>query len=378
MGSKRSLEKMAALKDRLYRGMADRGITGEVADQIYDKLVAFANFGFPESHSVSFAYLVYASAWMKVHYPAAFTAGLLDGQPMGFWSPQTIVADARRHDVVVHRPDVNASGAASRLEALEDGPAVRLGLEYVRHIGRDLAQRIAAAQPFADMEDLVRRTGVSSAQLEALATAGALGCFSEVGNDAADRRVALWAAGAIAQAGAGLEAVQPSPPAMPASDARPRTGRLAGLVTGADAPPLPMMTGPEVNRADLWATGVSPDSYPIEFVRPSLDERGVVTAAGLRGVPAGKRVTVAGVVTHRQRPATAQGTIFLNLEDETGLINVICSQGAWTRFRRVARSEPALLIRGTVEKAEGVINLIAEHIEPLRLSTATMKSRDFR
>ena len=139
-----------------------------------------------------------------------------------------------------------------------------------------------------------------------------------------------------------------------------------------------MMTGPEVNRADLWATGVSPDSYPIEFVRASLDERGVVTAAGLRGVPAGKRVTVAGVVTHRQRPATAQGTIFLNLEDETGLINVICSQGAWTRFRRVARSEPALLIRGTVEKAEGVINLIAEHIEPLRLSTATMKSRDFR
>ncbi len=402
MGSKRSFEKMAALKDRLYRGMADRGITGEVADQIYDKLVAFANFGFPESHSVSFAYLVYASAWMKVHYPAAFTAGLLDGQPMGFWSPQTIVADARRHDVVVHRPDVNASGAASRLEALEDGPAVRLGLEYVRHIGRDLAQRIEVAQPFADMEDLVRRTGVSSAQLEALATAGALGCFSEVGNDAADRRVALWAAGAIAQAGAGLEAVQPSttastssrrgrgrrrlppspsdssPPATPVSDARPRTGRLAGLVTGADAPALPEMTGPEVNRADLWATGVSPDSYPIEFVRPSLDERGVVTAAGLRGVPAGRRVTVAGVVTHRQRPATAQGTIFLNLEDETGLINVICSQGAWTRFRRVARSEPALLIRGTVEKAEGVINLIAEHIEPLRLSTATMKSRDFR
>jgi error-prone DNA polymerase len=155
-------------------------------------------------------------------------------------------------------------------------------------------------------------------------------------------------------------------------------GRLAGLVTGADAPPLPDMTEAECNRADLWATGLSPDSYPTEFVRAALDERGVVTSAGLADVADRARVTVAGIVTHRQRPATAQGTIFINLEDETGLINVIVSAGAWARFRRVARSQPALIIRGTVEKVDGVINLIAEHIEPLSLSTAAIKSRDFR
>ena len=157
---------------------------------------------------------------------------------------------------------------------------------------------------------------------------------------------------------------------------------MAGLVTGAEAPPLPEMTPAELNRADLWATGVSPSSYPTEFLRAALAERGVVTAAGLIDVPDRSRVTVGGIVTHRQRPATAGGTIFLNLEDETGLINIICSAGAWARYRRVARSEPALLIRGTIEKVEGVINVIADRIEPLRLAIATsgapIRSRDFR
>ncbi|HSS09225.1 MAG TPA: OB-fold nucleic acid binding domain-containing protein, partial [Acidimicrobiales bacterium] len=141
---------------------------------------------------------------------------------------------------------------------------------------------------------------------------------------------------------------------------------------------LPEMTPVETNRADLWATGISPDSYPTEFLRPSLNQRGVVTAKGLADVPSGRRVTVGGIVTHRQRPATAQGIIFINLEDETGLINVVCSRGAWARYRKVARSEPAMLISGTVENVEGVINLVAERIEPLRLTTSSVKSRDFR
>ncbi len=142
------------------------------------------------------------------------------------------------------------------------------------------------------------------------------------------------------------------------------------------------MTPAECNRADLWATGVSPDSFPTEFVREALAQRGVITADQLVTVATGARATVGGIVTHRQRPATARGTIFINLEDETGLVNVIVSAGAWARFRRVARAEPALVIRGTVEKVDGVINLIAEHIESLPLSTATagapLKSRDFR
>jgi error-prone DNA polymerase len=268
-----------------------------------------------------------------------------------------------------------------------------------------MAAKIASGRPYAGMEDLVRRSGLSAAAAEALATAGALDGFFEGGERGPGRRQALWAAGALAQSGPALEAMTPSTPSPPSRrsrarrprrpvapplpapgpasapapvDGKPRAGRLPGLVTGADAPPLPEMTAAECNRADLWATGVSPDSYPTEFIRTALDQRGVVTAAGLVAVADRARVTVGGIVTHRQRPATAQGTIFINLEDETGLINVIVSAGAWARYRRVARSEPALLIRGTVEKVDGVINLIAEHIEPLSLRTTTLKSRDFR
>jgi error-prone DNA polymerase len=366
MGSKRSVERMEALKARLYEGMAERGVTGAVADQIYEKLVAFANFGFPESHAVSFAYLVYASAWLKLHYPAAFTAGLLDGQPMGFWSPQTIVNDARRHGVELLGPDVNASRAASLLTSAPTsagGAAVRLGLSYVRHIGDDLAELIEAGAPYAGVEDLVRRTGLSTPQAEALATAGALGCFG------LDRRRAVWAAGALAQAGGDLTV----PGRRSAVSAR-----LGGLVTGSDAPPLPTMDDVERTRADLWSTGLSADRYPTEFIRPRLTAMGVVTAAGLQTAPAGGPIRVAGIVTHRQRPATAQGITFVNLEDETGLVNVVCRREVWIRYRQVARSEPALLVDGKLERVEGVVNVVAERIASLSLEVGSIRSRDFR
>jgi error-prone DNA polymerase len=361
MGAKRSSERMERLRGRLYAGMAERGITGDVADRIYEKLAAFANFGFPESHSVSFAYLVYASAWLKLHYPAAFLAALLNAQPMGFWSPNTLVADARRHGVVVRGPDVNLSEATATLEGdgrgsggLKPSPpenwAVRLGLGYVRTLGDEVAERIAEGRPFASMADLVRRTGVNEGQVEALATAGAFGSLG------LERRAALWAAGAVAQA---------------------RADRLPGAVVGAEAPRLPGMSPVELGAADLWATGLSGDSHPVQFARERLDQLGAVAADGLGVVPAGTRVLVGGVVTHRQRPATAGGTTFLNIEDETGLINVICSRGVWTRYRRVARSAAALLVRGRLERAEGVINVIADQIRPLPLAAAT-PSRDFR
>ena len=348
MGSKRSVAKMERLKERLYDGMARNGITGDVANAIYDKLVAFANYGFPESHSVSFAYLVYSSSWIKYHYPAAFCAALLNAQPMGFWSPQTIVADARRHGVTVLRPDVNESDAAA---TLPDCDTVRLGIEYVRTIGKDMAARIAEGRPYESMEDVARRNALSQTHVEALATAGAFACFG------IDWRAALWGAGAVSQS---------------------RPGRLAGVVTGERAPTLPSMAPVEEAAADLWATGISPASSPTEFVRPRLDELGVLTAAALWDAEPGTKVLVGGVVTHRQRPATAGGTTFLNLEDETGLVNVVCSKGVWTRYRRAARSAPALLIRGRLERAEGVVNVIAERIEALPLSLRGGKSRDFR
>ena len=373
MGSKRSHERMEALRRRLYDGMAANGVVGEVADRIWEKLAAFASYGFPESHSVSFAYLVYASSWLKRYYPAAFCAALLNAQPMGFYSPHSLTQDARRHGVEVRTPDLALSGVGATLEvggagagpvagkgAPPDtwgrgGPAVRLGLGAVRGIGDDLARRIVAERdargPYTRPEDLVRRVpGLTAPQLEALATAGALGGFG------LDRRRALWVAGAVARTG---------------------PDRLAGIVTGVDAPTLPGLEPLEVARADLWATGVSPEGHPTRFVRDLLDGMGVVRSDGLVERPHGSRVTVAGVVTHRQRPATAGGTTFVNLEDEAGLLNIVVSKGCWAHHRRVVRTAPALLVRGRLERVDGVTNVLAERIRALPIK-AEVRSRDFR
>ncbi len=356
MGSKRSQARMNELKKRFFDGMARNGIDQETGDVIWDKLAAFANYGFPESHSVSFAYLVYSSCWLKFHYPAAFCAALLNAQPMGFWSPATLTADARRHGVRVFGPDVNASRATACLEPDElsqGGMAIRMGLGSVRSIGTDVAEKIDEGRPYKTIDDVARHAQLNVTQLEAMATAGAFECFGM------ERREALWSAGAVADA------------------ARPNT--IPGLVVGSAAPQLPGMSDVATTAADLWSTGVSPNSHAIAHLRPMLDEMGVVSAAGLQRVPDRTKVTVGGLVTHRQRPATASGATFLNLEDETGLINVVCSIGVWNRYRRAARGSSALLIRGVIENVSNVINLRAEKIEVLSLTVNTVpKSRDFR
>ena len=353
MGSKRSTEKMKRLRSRFYDGMRERhGITGDIADRIYEKLEAFANFGFPESHSLSFASLVFYSSWFKLHHPAVFCAALLRAQPMGFYSPQSLVADARRHGVVVHGPDVNASLADATLE--NRGLEVRLGLGAVRHIGDELAQRIVddrkAHGAFTSLVDLAGRVQLSVPQTEALATAGALGCFGIT------RREALWAAGAAATE---------------------RPDRLPGVGSSSHVPSLPGMTELELTAADVWATGVSPDSHPVQFLRERLDELGVVPANRLLSVPDGTRVLIAGAVTHRQRPATAQGVTFLNLEDETGMVNVMCSRGVWARHRKLAQTASALVIRGIVQNATGAVTVAADRLGPIDLRVRS-KSRDFQ
>ncbi len=356
MGSKRSHARMNELRARFFAGMAANGIDEPTGELIWDKLAAFANYGFPESHSVSFAYLVYSSCWLKHHYPAAFCAALLNAQPMGFWSPATLTADARRHGVRVFGPDLNASRARACLEAdgqSAGGFAIRMGIGSVRSVGDDVAARIDEGRPYASIDDVARRAELGVAALEAMATAGAFDCFG------VERRKALWSAGAVAEA------------------ARP--GTLPGVVVGVGAPSLPSMKAVETTAADLWATGVSPNSHALAHIRPTLVKMGALPASALRDVRDRTRVLVGGVVTHRQRPATAGGTVFLNLEDETGLINVVCSLGVWTRYRRAALGSSALLIRGVVESASNVINLRAEKIETLPLSVATVPgSRDFR
>jgi error-prone DNA polymerase len=371
MSSKRSRTRMAAMRDRLYAGMAARGITGEVADDIVRKIEGFADFGFPHSHAVSFAYLVYSSSWIKLHYPAEFACALLNAQPMGFYSPHTIVRDATRHGVEVLGPCVGASCKDCTLEprsaagslghprpgwyAHASARAVRIGLRYVRGLSDALLDRIdeaRAEQPFADLADFTRRTSAPTGALEALATANAFACFGK------ERREALWAAGAL-------------------RDARP--DKLPGVMTGAEAPTLPGMLEVEEIAADLWATGLSAARHPTELVRDELSARGIVTGAQLRELPDRTVVDVAGVVTHRQQPSTAKGVVFLNLEDETGLVNVICTPDVWKRFRPVARTAPALEIRGLLEKHQGVINVLARRIVALPLGlTDLLKSRDFR
>lgn len=403
MGSKRGVEKIGSLKEKLFAGMAANGLTREESKAIYTQIAAFADFGFAESHSISFAVLVYASSWLKLHYPGAFLAALLRAQPMGFYSPQTLVADARRHGVTVLRPDILRSRADACLEAHDaagsppagsspdaaagvpgldacldrvqppigpfdpqapdataahrrDGSrAVRLGLASVRGIGQDLAERIvaerAAGGPFRELAELSRRTGLTAEQLEALSSAGALDSLGLT------RREALWQSGAAA-----LE----------------RPGQLPGSQPYVQPPLLPELAAEDAVAYDLWATGVATDDHPLRHARGRLDARGVLTIGQLQTAVPGGRIEVAGVVTHRQRPQTAQGITFMNVEDETGILNVVCSIGVWTRYRRVAQAAPAMVIRGLLERSkEGVTNLVADRLEALPLKAKT-SSRDFR
>nr|WP_308190496.1 error-prone DNA polymerase [Sinomonas notoginsengisoli] len=405
MGSKRGVEKIGSLRAKLFAGMAANGLTQEEAKAIYTQIAAFADFGFAESHSISFAVLVYASSWLKLHYPGAFLAALLRAQPMGFYSPQTLVADARRHGVVVLRPDILRSQAEACLEAhdaagspaaggepaagrpgdpggltscldwrqppvgsfdpqapdesaahrRDASRAVRLGLASVRGIGKELAERIVAEReaggPFRELAELSRRTGLSAEQLEALASAGALDSLG------LSRREALWQSGAAA-----LE----------------RPGQLPGSQPYVQPPLLPELSDEDAVAYDLWATGVATDDHPLRHTRTRLDARGVLRIDQLRAAEPGSRIEAAGIVTHRQRPQTAQGVTFLNLEDETGILNVVCSIGVWTRYRRVAQAAPAMVIRGLLERStEGVTNLVADRLEALPLKAKTL-SRDFR
>ena len=395
MGSKRGIERIESIKHKLYAGMERRGIVGDDADAIYVKILSFANFGFAESHALSFAKLVYASSWFKLHYPGAFLAGLLRAQPMGFYSAQSLVGDARRHGVTVLKPDLERSGAQADLEPLTpdartsgldscllDHPgktffvqgtpdptpqhrrdtayAVRLGLDSVRGIGPEVAARIVAARaerPFTDQVDLSRRAGLDARQLEALATAGV---FDSSG---LTRRQALWNAGWTE-----------------------REDQLEGVRVSGDAPMLPDMDAVETTMADLWATGVTTDSHPFGHLREQLRRAGVRSVADLAATEPNRRISVAGLVTHRQRPGTAGGVTFLNLEDETGMLNVICTVGGWRRHRKAAAGSSAVVIRGMLEREDGVTNLVADKISSLedlhpeagRALKEKHRSRDFR
>jgi len=348
MSSRRSSERMERLKQRLFAGMEANGVDDRTKAEIYQKLSAFANFGFPESHAASFAYLVYISAWFKLHYPAAFYAGILRSQPMGFWSPQTLLRDAHRHGVHALPPDVNRGAATTTLQRVGDKVCLRIGLDTVRGIGTAKAHAIIDAGPYDTWRELVDRVELSEPQMINLAKAGALDSCGE------HRRSMIWQSGALVH----------------------DRGGLPGVVAMGVQPNFAELTEGERQMMESRALGFVTDGHPMELMRAALDRSGVVRSDALGAFDDGAKVTVAGVVTHRQRPGTAKGVVFLNLEDEAGLVNVLLRPGAWVRFREAALSS-AVMVSGRLQCSGEVRSVIASRVLALD-GIPMLHSRDFQ
>ncbi|NDY97050.1 error-prone DNA polymerase [Wenzhouxiangella limi] len=351
--------------EQLVEGMLTRGYSAEFAERIYSQIKGFGDYGFPESHAASFALLTYFSAWLKCHYPAAFACGLLNSQPMGFYAPAQIINDVRRHGVALRPVDVRFSGWDCVPEQDQDGVrdsglrvqasrgTIRLGLRMVKGLKADAAERIVAARAdaaFADVRDLAVRARLDRGQLKALAEAGALKGL------AGHRRRARWEALAVQRQGDLLDA---------ASIAEPRT-----TIRPPDACS---------DLLDDYASlGLSLDQHPVGLLRKALGKQ-VRSARALRETAHGTRVEACGLVTHRQRPGTASGVIFLSLEDETGIINVIVWPKLLERYRREVLQGQILRVTGTLQNAQGSQHLIAKslHSEDHRLANLSAGSRDF-
>ena len=346
-GFKRRKQAMDEVEKKLRAGMAEQGISGEAAEAIIRSITAFALYGFPESHAASFALLAYASTYLKAHHPAAFYAALLNNQPMGFYHPATIVGDAARHGQTIHPADVNHSDWLCAIEA--DG-TVRLGLRYVRGLREEAGRRIERLRPFASADDLVRRAGLHHDELTRLAELGALGSLG------LERRAALWEIELAARPAGALYEGIPGPPSPS---------------------PLPSMTAEEALVADCEGTGLTLGPHPMVFHRERLERLRVARAIELPGLKDGRAVRVAGAVVVRQRPGTAKGFVFLNLEDETGLVNVVVPPPLFHRYRLVLVQEPFLYVEGTLEHRDDVISVRAGRIQPLRSELGRLPSHDF-
>ena len=365
MGFKRSEKRMRKLESQLREGMARNGIAGEEAEKIITAIMSFALYGFPESHAASFALLAYASAYLKAHYPAAFYCALLNNQPMGFYHPSTLVKDAQRRGVRFHPIDVQISDWNC---AVEDDGTVRLGLRYVSGLRDEVGKIVALRRRFGSLDDLVNRTGLRRAELVTLADIGALNAFGY------DRRSALWQA---------EQAARPSGELFTTINAEPQSsqshvleeflleelGELSGSalnVVDQDRSPLKPMTESERIVADYAGTGLTIGRHPMALRRDELATRGVSRAIDLRTARHGRRVRVAGMVITRQRPGTAKGFVFLTLEDETGVANIIVRPDLFLRDRLVITDEPFLLVDGVLQNQDGVTSVRAERITGLQ------------
>jgi len=363
MGFKRSMKRMQQIEARLRSGMAGNGITAEAADRIVKSITSFALYGFPESHAASFALIVYASAYLKAHYPAAFYTALLNNQPMGFYHPATLVKDAQRRGVRFASIDVQISGWNCAVQA--DG-VIRLGLRYVKGLAAEAGRRIEAVSTtprFASIEALVRLAGLRQEDVRTLAEIGALASLG------ADRRTALWQAEQAGRQGDGSLLVDTSSDIVDAQSEEVSTNRSPS--------PLRPMSLVERVAADYAGTGLTIGPHPMALVRTSLATRGVARAADLvRGRP-GRRVRVAGAVLVRQRPGTAKGFVFLSLEDETGIANAIVTPDVFAANKRVIVDEPYVIVEGVLQNQDGAVSVKADRIHALRHEGPAVKAHDF-
>ncbi|HTL45281.1 MAG TPA: DNA polymerase III subunit alpha [Vicinamibacterales bacterium] len=445
-GFKRSERRMQEIEKKLRAGMAKQGITDEPAEEIIRSITSFALYGFPESHAASFALLVYASAYLKAHYPAAFYTAMLNNQPMGFYHPSTLVKDAQRHGVRFAPIDVQVSDWTCRVET--DG-RVRLGLMYVNGLRRDVGEAIEArgarrevggerrvseircpkcgcddqsmvealhtheafcnvcshvwpvegsisrvaprpsplAPRFSSLDDFIRRTGIRRDEVATLASIGALNAFGF------DRRTALWQieqairpAGELFEEACNSDSQLPTPNSQssnlepPASRLAPPASRLAPAASRLPPPasPLAPMTVPERLLADYAGTSLTIGPHPMSLRRSELALRGVLRASDLPLGRHGRRVRVAGAVITRQRPGTAKGFVFLTLEDETGIANIIVRPDLFAEQRAHVVGAPYLLVEGTLQIQEGVTSVRAERVHPLGGASPPVDSHDFR
>ncbi len=355
MGAWRKTGVIEKFQHKLMTGMRKKGLSDEFAQQVFRQIRGFGEYGFPESHAASFAKLVYVSAWLKHYYPAVFTAGLLNSQPMGFYAPAQLIACAKKHNVEVLPVDVNDSD----WDCLIENGKLRLGLRMVSGFRENHAVTIMNARidgPFTSVADFTRRTKLGSKIVAKLSQADAFHSVNQ------DRRSALWQA--LAQEQKPLE--QPLFDTLSAED---------DLISG-----LPEMPLDQQVVEDYQAVGLSLKAHPISFHREHLDKLTITPTGELENKRDNQHLRVAGLVIMRQRPATAKGITFVTLEDETGVANLVVKQKIWERYYKIARRSPAWIAHGKLEKKSGVIHVVVNRLEDLseRLNDLQTKSRDFR
>ena len=360
MGFKRSEERMKKIEAKLRSGMTQNGFRTETQDEIITQISSFARYGFPESHAASFALIAYASAYLKQHYLAAFTAALLNNQPMGFYSPAVLIQDARLHGLRVRPIDVLQSEWNCTIEHVlkneKDIPCLRIGFRYVRGMRQAAAEEIVSERqkrPFEGIEDVTRR--VAELQKAELVTLGEIGALNPLGKEM-HRRSALWQVERAAR------------PGGPLLDTIPEQLELS---------PLKQMTDEERLVADFHGAGLSTGPHPMSYCREALSKQQVKRASDLAGLPDGQYARVAGCVIARQRPGTAKGFVFLSLEDETGISNIIVNPDLYEKYRKVINREKFLRVEGVLQNQDNVISIKASHVLPVAIRSVEAESHDF-